>query len=604
MISSSGQAQSQNYKLTPLPLSDLQSFATPGKNWKIVEGVKGSYTDAEPKTKKGTGVLYNDFNKDIQFKSEANLVTGFEHSDIFLSMDFLMPKGSNSGIYFQGRYEIQLFDSWRVKTPHSVDCGSIYERWDDSKPEGSKGFEGHPPRANASLAPNVWQHLEVEFQAPRFDANGKKISPARFVKVTLNGIIIHENVVLTGPTRASAFTDEKAKGPIVIQGDHGPVAFRNIEYALLNDFDVKISDLTYEYYEGRFNNFDEATKDKLTRSGEADAIDFKLADNPNELVLSFSGKLTLAEASRYQFIVKKIGNVKMTVDGEEIIKPTGVWGDGNGNKQLSAGEHTFTFSYRKNFSWAPSGFGLFIGKENSRPILLSTSGSQPRIAPTPLITTEADGSDPKVIRSFMFHDGKKKTHVISVGYPSGIHYAYDLKQGGLLKVWRGDFLDVTEMWHERGEPQIASPMGSPISFADRAALAIVQNDKSSLPDTLGSELVYKGYVLNDKFSPMFQYQYGSMTFDDLIQPSSDGLGFSRSLSIQGVNANQVTYVRLAQGSAIEKVGDNTFAVDNQQYFIQLPVGSKIKYEIKESPGKQELVVPISGTSKFEFLLIW
>ena len=82
----------------------------------------------------GTGVLVNEPKDDHQ----ANLLTQMEHSDMELEIEFMMPKGSNSGIYFMGRYEVQLLDSWGVKEPESSDCGGIYERWDDSRPEGEK----------------------------------------------------------------------------------------------------------------------------------------------------------------------------------------------------------------------------------------------------------------------------------------------------------------------------------------------------------------------------------------------------------------------------------------------------------------------------------
>jgi len=73
-----------------------------------------------------------------------------------------------------GRYEVQLFDSWSVKAPKYSDCGGIYERWDEARGPGKQGYEGHAPLANASRAPGLWQHLHIEFQAPRFDAAGKK----------------------------------------------------------------------------------------------------------------------------------------------------------------------------------------------------------------------------------------------------------------------------------------------------------------------------------------------------------------------------------------------------------------------------------------------
>jgi sugar phosphate isomerase/epimerase len=127
-----------------------------------------------------------------------------------------------------GRYEIQVFDSYGVKKSQyaGIECGGIYQRWDESK--SPKGFEGHSPRVNASLPPGQWQTFDVIFRAPRFDDTGRKVANARFEKVVHNGVVVHADVELTGPTRASTYNDEKPKGPLMLQGDHGPVAYRNI----------------------------------------------------------------------------------------------------------------------------------------------------------------------------------------------------------------------------------------------------------------------------------------------------------------------------------------------------------------------------------------
>src|SRR5437868_1126648 len=69
------------------------------------------------------------------------------------------------------------------------DCGGIYNT--------------APPRTNASKAPGEWQSFDVIFQAPRFDAQGKKTANAKFVKVVHNGMTVHENVEVQGPTTAS-----------------------------------------------------------------------------------------------------------------------------------------------------------------------------------------------------------------------------------------------------------------------------------------------------------------------------------------------------------------------------------------------------------------
>ena len=126
-----------------------------------------------------------------------------------------------------GRYEVQIFDSWQKKPDYpGIECGGIYQRWDEKRTP--QGFEGHSPKSNVSLPPGQWQWFDVVFRAPRFDAQGNKIENAKFVKVYHNGILIHENVELTGPTRAGLYEDEQPAGPLMLQGDHGPVAYRNI----------------------------------------------------------------------------------------------------------------------------------------------------------------------------------------------------------------------------------------------------------------------------------------------------------------------------------------------------------------------------------------
>src|SRR5690606_13191838 len=114
--------------------------------------------------------------------------------------------------------------------PTFGDVGGIYERWDDARGAGRQGYQGHAPRVNAARAPGLWQKLAIQFRAPRFDARGVKLENARFVRVELNGSVLHENVEVTGPTRGASLPGEAATGPLVFQGDHGPVAFRNIRY--------------------------------------------------------------------------------------------------------------------------------------------------------------------------------------------------------------------------------------------------------------------------------------------------------------------------------------------------------------------------------------
>ena len=154
----------------------------------------------------------------------ANLCTERAFGDVELYLEFMLAKGSNSGVYLQGLYEIQIFDSWgSIDGMKTSDVGAIYHRWIDER-----GVGGAPPLVNAARRPGEWQSFQIWFRAPRFDPGGKKIEPARFVRVLLNAQLVQKDVDIEGPTRAHLSIPEAAQNPLMIQGDHGPVAFRNI----------------------------------------------------------------------------------------------------------------------------------------------------------------------------------------------------------------------------------------------------------------------------------------------------------------------------------------------------------------------------------------
>jgi len=124
----------------------------------------------------------------------------------------------NSGVYLQGRYEVQVLDSYGLK-PRNNDCGAIYLV--------------SAPRVNACKAPTIWQSYDITFHPPECD-NGKKTKPAR-ITVYQNGIMIQDNVSIpVDNTTAGNGGDPCSPGPIMLQ-DHGnPVQFRNVWLLRLN----------------------------------------------------------------------------------------------------------------------------------------------------------------------------------------------------------------------------------------------------------------------------------------------------------------------------------------------------------------------------------
>ncbi|NUQ63666.1 MAG: DUF1080 domain-containing protein [Pirellulales bacterium] len=173
----------------------------------------------------GRGVLISSLSGRAESR---NLTSKQSFADQEIHIEFLVPKGSNAGVKFQGLYEIQIADSFGKAQPTASDCGGVYPRA-ELEPRYHTIDEGVPPPVNACKPAGEWQELDVVFRAPRFDAEGKKIEDARFVKVTLNGRVLHENIGLKWPT-GHAWRKEKevARGPLFLQGDHGPVAYRNL----------------------------------------------------------------------------------------------------------------------------------------------------------------------------------------------------------------------------------------------------------------------------------------------------------------------------------------------------------------------------------------
>ncbi|MHC4192791.1 MAG: HEAT repeat domain-containing protein [Planctomycetota bacterium] len=200
---------------------DFSAWRNPG-DWTIAgQAMLNPENEELIASKPGTGIIVNG-----PTGRTVDLITKAELADIRAHIEFMVAQGSNSGVYFMGRYEIQILDSHGKDKPTFSDCGGIYQRWDEKR--DPHGYEGRPPRVNAALPAGQWQTFDVIFRAPRFDQAGKKIANARFEKVIHNGIMVHENMEVTGPTRASTYKDEKPTGPLMLQGDHGPVAYRNI----------------------------------------------------------------------------------------------------------------------------------------------------------------------------------------------------------------------------------------------------------------------------------------------------------------------------------------------------------------------------------------
>jgi hypothetical protein len=205
--------------LKPDDTKDMPSTPPPNDATVLFDGknLDGWVSARDPKKKAPWKLL----DKGVMQSGGGDIRTAATFGGNFrLHVEFRVPyepnnKGQNrgnSGVYVQGRYEVQILDSYGLKSRHD-DCGAIYEV--------------AAPKENVCKAPTVWQSYDINFHSPEC-ANGKKTAPARMT-VYHNGVKIHDNVAIpVDNTRAGLGGDPCTPGPMMLQ-DHGhPVQFRNI----------------------------------------------------------------------------------------------------------------------------------------------------------------------------------------------------------------------------------------------------------------------------------------------------------------------------------------------------------------------------------------
>lgn len=582
---------SNAYAQTTIPLNDLSAFKKTADNWRIVGDVNADLSKENGMiTSPGTGILACIHEKG-KYGAEYELYTKFEHGDLDIEMDYLIAKGANSGIYLQGQYEVQLYDSWGKSTAKYNDVGGIYERWNEAMPEGQKGYEGIAPRTNAAKAPGLWQHIKISFQAPRFDAAGKKIQNAKFIKVELNGTTLHENVEVTGPTRGSMKSEDIALGPLRIQGDHGSVAFRNIKYSNYNQASATLSDIRYNVYYGSWmENVDLSTLEAKDR-GKVEQLTWEVSKESNNYIIAYKAKMEAPTAGKYTFHYQMSGNTLVKVNGKAVTKnnwstaaePAEVTVD------LTKGTHSLEFINNKRDGWLKPAIGLWITGPGFRQTPFHSIGSMLASKPVDPILVEAD--KPIALRSFM--DFKKMpedknhrvVHAISVGHPSGLHYTYDMDNASLVQAWRGGFLDATPMWENRGDGS-SRPMGKVLPLSIDFFVNKSPAEGSWKTDTTGSGYKPLGYKMMESGLPTFMFNaFGASATDEIRV--KDGKTLERTLTFE--KAPSGLMAKIADGSKIEKVSGDLYAVGDKAYFVKAA-----NAKIRNADGMQQLVLPISN----------
>ncbi|GAB2596992.1 hypothetical protein GCM10027190_51340 [Spirosoma areae] len=453
-------------------------------------------------------------------------------------------------------------------------------------------FANSPDLARLMKSPGLWQTVEIWYKT------GGRKGPSMLEKLALNGVTVREGYTLTNNTL----------GPLTVLSPQGTVAIRNVGYRVMSPRNVAqwSSPVSYTIVEGGYiQDPQEATRRKILKQDTTAQLNYEVSyGQPRQYTILFSGKLNALLAGEYQFELNQGGVAGVWIDGKEVIPASHreLGQASTGQATLTAGPHDVRVYFSR--SWFRPGLGLFVSQAGTRPQPLHALASLPDPDPVGVLSVKAD-LKPQLIRSFVQLPGEKskRTHSLSVGSPTGMHYTLDLNQMALLQAWKGDFADVTEMWYERGEPQVLTPLGVTTRLPAQSVLMIMTNENTPWPDSVGENVLqYKGLTINKEGFPTVEYGLAGMAVTDAVRPGSDGL--DRTLTLTGA-PDGTPYCRVAAGASVEEVSKGLYAINDRSYFVRFDPKASVK--LRQSNGKQELLLPVelkNGTGAVQYSIVF
>ncbi len=561
------------------------------------------------------GSISQESGKDILWcqpegSSPSTISTGINHGDIDLSFEFMLSPKAMAEVRLMDTYAIMLNDSWGKEEASMLTCGTLFTSSLDNDGLTIESTE------NVCKAPGLWQHLYIQFRAPRVDAEGKILQEAKITQMRLNNVQIHKNISVSYRNGLDRGNSETNEGPLVIKAKKHPIAFRNIQFKKYGVKDITYQQLRYKLYEGQFSTLDDIPRDTPDQAGEADSITYELGEGYKNYALFFNGNLQIPTTGAYITTLYGRNPAYLLIDGKLVVQNDEVISKYNSNFRkvklidLEAGNHTFELVYNKNDGPWRKGFSWFMEGPEVRRVAMHANSSIVIGDPPPPYELEVAES-PVFQRGFYYHEGDKKTHTLAVGLPEHINFVYDLSKATLLSAWKGKFVDATNMWHNRGNEQTIEPLGGVLSIASKPSLFPFVKGKVDWPDSLNVEipLNYKGYSLTEKGVPQFTYQWQGGMIKDVVSVYDHGNGLQRKLTIEDIPLSEEApmYLLLASGKHVESMEGNRYLVDDKTYYIEISNSYKEKM-LSLSQGTEELlVIPLAmneAAYSIAYNIIW
>ena len=500
-----------------------------------------------------------------------------DHEAVTVAFSFRFEEGARAELLLDGTYSVQL---------PAVAIGDSAVR-----------------RSNAVASPGKWQDLELAYQPTRGEA------PALLVAAYLNGNLVYYQEMLDAGARGD--------GPLLLRLASGRMSVTDVRTAdragkssrLTSDGEVELNLplIHYAYYpiEGQPDDVTNWGTLSAAKEGYIGRFDLNaIRDLPTGYAIRFTSELDIPKAGEYTFTMFSPSSTRFYIDDQLVIDQGGRGNDfeGEGSIVLSEGTHAVRLDHYQYGGWNRLNLAYLNGEGQAvsfndipedRPVATPPTGEG--------LALETDDR-PYLLRSFLnfpptriYDFTEKRTHVVNVGEADGPHYSYDLHNGSLLQMWRGDFVDVGNMWVGRGEPQTARALGSAVAFDGRPQWS---QDGDAWPDTLG-ELRHLRYELDDSGRPTYFFDLDGSTVTDQIVP--EGQGLVRTLTNTGGGE---VYTQLASARSIRETAPGSFELRGPGVTVSVEELAAGGLRILEGQGTSRLVAALPAGEHIAYRIDW
>ncbi len=459
-------------------------------------------------------------------------------------------------------------------------------------------------RTSVDIRPNVWQNLEIAYLP------AGPSTPALLVATYLNGNLVYYQQPLP--------STDQPPGPLTLELTNGTLSVTNLRshgeagksstLASNGEVILNMPLIHYAYYEvdGRPETFEDWNTQAPSKEGYISRFDLgAIREQNRDYAIRFEGDLTIPRAGDYTFYLRSSTHSALFIDGEPVVAlgPDTEGIENEGMVSLGEGDHRVRLDHYQETNWNHLLLKYSTGEQERASFNDMPEGraiATPRSQEALVVETD---DRPYLLRSFLnFPNARiydytdKRTHVINVGEASGPHYSYDLQNGALLQVWRGEFVDASEMWDGRGEPQVVRPLGPAVSFDGQPQWS---TESDEWPDSL-ADFHHRRYELDEEGRPTFYFEFGDDSeVSDRVVPTEGGI--RRTLT----NASSKTLLtNLVAAANIRQTAPGVFEMVDPGLNVEVTELASGGLKLMEGEGRQRLVAELPPGEHLTYSIAW